>query len=219
MKPDTLLQREQHPLALLAFYVNGTLAGPDLDDVEAHLSACPSCRREAEEWEELAFAVREEPGTQPDSSRAWERLERRIEEERGRPAREARGFWSAAGRSWWRSPSLAWGLAAVQFVLVVGLVVYLAAVRPGGTAWTTLGGPVPSTPEGVRLQVIFQGEAAADEIAELLTSVDGQIVSGPTAQGVYVVAIVRGERTRVESAVTLLQSRPDVVRWVQHETQ
>lgn len=216
MKPDVLQQREQHPLDLLAFYMNGTLAGPDLDDVEAHLSACPSCRREADEWEELAFAAREEPGAQPDSRRAWERLERRIEEERGRPAREARESRSAAGGPWWRSPSLAWGLAAAQFLLAVGLVVYLAAVRPGGPAWTTLGGPVPSEVKGARLQVIFQEEATAEEIADLLGSAAGQIVQGPSGQGVYVVAIP-DRAAAVESAVALFQSRPDLVKWVQHD--
>ena len=216
MKADTLQQSGQHPIDLLAFYVNGTLAGSERGEVEAHLSACPSCRREAEEWEELAFAVEEEPVALPDSRLAWERLEKRIGEER-RLQRETREP-KPPVLAWWRSSSLAWGLAVAQLALVIGLVLYIAAVRPVGTAWTTLGGsPGPSKGEGVRLLVILQEDAAASEIAELLASVEGQIVSGPTAQGAYVVAITGTERAEAESAVALFRSRPDLVKWVQRE--
>lgn len=216
MKPDTLQESGQHPLDLLAFYVNGTLAGPERGGVEAHLLDCPSCRREVREWEDLALVVREEPVALPDSRFAWERLEKRIVEER-RPQRETREPKPAAW-AWWRSPSLAWGLAAAQLALVIGLVLYLAAVRPGGTTWTTLGGPVPSEVEGTRLDVIFQEEATAQGITELLASVKGQIVGGPTAQGVYIVAIAGTERAKAESAVALFRSRQDLVKWVQRET-
>lgn len=215
MRPVTLQEREQHPLDQLAFYVNGTLSGSERGEVESHLSVCPSCRREVKEWEDLALAVEEEPVVLPDSRLAWERLEKRIVEER-RPQRETRGPKPAAW-AWWRSPLLAWGLAAAQFALVVGLVVYLAAVRPAGPAWTTLAGPVPSEVEGARLQVIFQEEATAEEIADLLGSAAGQIVQGPSGQGVYVVAIPDRAAVAVESAVALFQSRPDLVKWVQHD--
>lgn len=217
MKTDALEQSGQHPLDLLAFYVNGTLTGSERGEVEAHLSACPLCRREAEEWEDLALAVEDEFVALPDSRLAWERLERRIGEERRlqRETREPKPLVLA----WWRSPSLAWGLVAAQFVLAVGLVVYLAAVRPVGTAWTTLGGPVPSRAEGARLLVVFQENAAALEISALLESVEGQIVAGPTAQGVYVVAVEGTEHSKAESAMALFRSRPDIVRWVQYETE
>lgn len=217
MKTDALQQSGQHPLDLLAFYVNGTLTGSERGEVEAHLSACPSCRREAEEWEDLALAVEDEFVALPDSRLAWERLERRIGEER-RLQRETREP-KPPVLAWWRSPSLAWGLAAAQLALVIGLVLYIAAVRPVGTAWTTLGGtPVPSKVEGARLHVVLQEEATAEQIAELLGSVKGQIVSGPSAQGVYVVATSGTGRAEIESAVAMFQSRQDLVKWVQLET-
>lgn len=215
MKTDALQQSGQHPLDLLAFYVNGTLAGSERGEVEAHLSTCLSCRREAEEWAEIAFVVREDLAAQPDSSRAWERIERRIERER-RPQREIREPRPPAW-AWWRSPTLAWGLAAAQFVLVVGLAAYLAAVRPEGTTWTTLGGPVQSRAEGARLLVVFQENSAVLEISALLESVEGQIIAGPSAQGVYVVAVEGTERAKAESALALFRSRPELIRWVQYE--
>lgn len=217
MKTDALQQSGQHPLDLLAFYVNGTLTGSERGEVEAHLSACPLCRREVKEWEDLAISVEEEPVVLPDSRLAWERLEKRIGAERRLPGENHEP--RPAAWAWWRSPSLAWGFAAAQLVLVIGLVVYLAAVRPAGPAWTTLGGPVPSEVMGARLQVIFQEEATAEEIAALLGNASGQIVQGPSVQGVYIVAIAGKGHAEIESTVALFQSRQDIVRWVQYETE
>lgn len=203
-----------HPIELLPFYVNGTLPADERSEFENHLASCPDCRCELVEWEALAAAVREEPEETPDPARVWAGFRRRVE-----PKAPASPGW----KSWfaWRPiPPLAWGVAAVQLFAIIILGAYMAASRVEKGAWTTLGGGGIEAPAGdLRLQVVFQPNAAAGEISSLLSSVEGQIVQGPSAHGVYVVAVPSrvAEEKGTGHVVGVFSSRGSLVKWVQHE--
>ena len=213
-----------HPTGLLPLYVNGTLHMEMRAEIESHLRSCPDCRRELIEWEGLAAAVREEPIQMPDPARAWNRLRERRERDEGASTHETAKM--AGLRAWlaWRPlPPLAWGLAAVQLLLILGLALYIAMGRMGredARPWTTLAGPgVGGVEEGARLQIIFREEARAGEIAALLESVEGQIVRGPSGQGAYLVAVPRRavQEKGLSPIIDAIASRQDIVMWVQHE--
>ena len=211
-----------HPTELLPLYVNRTLPEGLRDEVRAHVQACPACRRDAETWEALARAVREQPADVPDPARAWARLRERIQRESPAVGKTAApGPGQRLWRAWQPLPPLAWGLVAAQFLLIVGLAVYIATSRPEEGPWTPLAGPGMERPAGgARLEVVFRENASIAEIAELLESVEGQIVRGPSSQGVYVIAVSdRVAREKGLAAVAeRFRSRSDLVKWVQLET-
>lgn len=203
-----------HPNELLPLYASGGLAPDLLQSVSSHLASCIACREELSEWTAISAAVREDEVEAPDPDRAWEKLQARVKADSGQERAAARGR-RRASDLFRPFPALGWGLAAAQLAVIVGLVVYIASGPRGEIPWVPLGGGMEAPAKGARLQVVFQEEATAEEIADLLGSAAGQIVQGPSVQGVYVVAIPDRAEVAVESAVALFQSRPDLVKWVQ----
>ena len=60
---------------------------------------------------------------------------------------------------------------------------------------------------GPRLRVIFANAATMGEIQEILRSIDGSIVTGPTALGVYTVVLPVGARLEPTLAPVLVRLR------------
>lgn len=101
-----------HPSELLPWFVNGTLEGEELHQVEEHLRSCLSCRREVEELRKLRSGVKEQAPVPP--AGGLERLMDELEVER-------RGPRSGGFRLW----SPVWGgLIAATLVAAVGIGVW-----------------------------------------------------------------------------------------------
>src|SRR5262249_43796279 len=99
-------------------------------------------------------------------------------------------------------------LIAVQAVAIATLV----GQRPG--AYQAASGP--QTGDGIALLVTFADDAKATAISQLLAELDGSIVDGPKAGGVYKVRLRTEDRSQAarEVLVRKLADRPDVVRAV-----
>lgn len=155
-----------HPDELLPWYANGTLAGAELEAVEAHLRGCARCRAEVELLGELREKVKQSaPVAVPDEVG----LQRLL--------REARRSRLAHPHRWLR-PALAAAVAAI--------VVQAALI---GWLWTTRA-PVmeplgEGTPAGVVLQVRFDPAAPEARIRAFLQDHDAVVIDGPSALGVY----------------------------------
>lgn len=74
-----------HPEILLPWYVNGTLDGEELRQVEEHLRSCLACRREVDELRQLRRRVKEVAGEPPSSG--VDRLMQALAAEAPRPRR------------------------------------------------------------------------------------------------------------------------------------
>ena len=196
MRMSGFLRRDHRRLGdLLPWYVNGTLEGNELADVEAHLEDCASCRSELAREQQLAAGVRRSEEMSFSYERAFERLTRRLDAEpvgeSRRLPREANGWGVARARRalGGLAPATRLALVAQAAAIVVLLLMVARADEPRGefrtlSAPTTLGSVSLSL-----LRVVFVEDAQESEIRALLQEIDGLFVDGPTSFGVYTIAI------------------------------
>jgi anti-sigma factor RsiW len=100
-----------HPSEILPWFVNGTLEGEELRDVEEHLRSCLTCRREVKELRELRRGVQRAAPQPPPGG--LERLMDEVGAERRGPGPPRSGI------RFWRP--LATGLIAATMMAAVGL--------------------------------------------------------------------------------------------------
>ncbi len=198
-----------HPDELLPWYANGTLEEPERARVEAHLAECARCREELSFLTTLAASVRsaDESGA-PGEFGGEFGLKRLLREVGQSPPNRASA--RGAHRTWWR-PALA--AAAVLVIAVQGVVI--GRLYQQTTYLQPLSGPAAAA--GVVLQVRFDPGARESDIRAALQSVDGTLVGGPGALGVYRVRL-RGladdDAAALARRVAELRARRGVVDFV-----
>jgi anti-sigma factor RsiW len=188
---------------LLPWYVNGSLAQPERERVEAHLAVCRRCEEEARACRrtaaEIAGAGEVAPSPHPIQ---FQRVLARIEESE----REERhgGGWRllAPFRSLVQAtPRPLRGALVAQAAVIFLLVGFLAwgSLRPGSPApspagsspaiYRTLSDPAPAPVPTFRLRVMFSPKATEREIRGLLLGIRGEITAGPSPLGLYTVQV------------------------------
>ena len=102
--------------------------------------------------------------------------------------------------------------------LILVLAVYVALPRPDDQAFGTLSGS-SSTTSGVRINVIFQAGTTAEAMRRALVDVGANIVSGPSAAGVYVVALPTrdDDDPTVQKAIDTLRGNTEVIQFAERE--
>jgi hypothetical protein len=195
MNRDSAPRRSTHESvqAMLPWYANHTLEERDRDSVEAHLEHCSACCTEVELHAAIAARICAGRDIHPAPAAGLRALMERIEAHEGSPARR----WLRRLRERLQEKGLERALMA-QAATILLLVVVLGwlVTRPEPPAeYRTLGTPagVPSI-AGPQLRLELHGTMTAAELKELLLKVDGQIVHGPSPQGVYIVELT-GETT------------------------
>ena len=202
---------------LLPWYANGTLPDGERRTVEAHLAECPRCREEAVACRHLGEAVRQTEETAPAAHPArLARLLERIEDEEQRAPRAPWQGLSALIRA---TPPLARGALAAQLIFLVALTGLLVRwswseeeTAPPPPAYRTLseGAPAPAAPASTaRLRLVFAPGTTEQEVRNLLLGIRGQIVSGPSALGVYTVEVPAGPDP-LEKVLAHLRAQPGV---------
>ncbi|MGE5240612.1 MAG: anti-sigma factor family protein [Bacteroidota bacterium] len=194
-------KRIDHPDELLPWYVNGTLANGERQDVEAHLQSCERCRQEVAWLQNLRTQVKDDTASSPGELGLHRLL------------REAKAPRSVARqpRQWWR-PALA---AAAVLIVIQSAVLINVMNRPA--AITPLGGPVA---EGVVLQVKFAPDATEAQIRQLLQQVQASLISGPGALGVYRVrleGVTIAQDQAIQHVINELTGRRDVITYAARE--
>jgi len=209
----------QHVAELLPWYVNGTLGSVEHDAVSAHLSGCPACREEAAQCESLAAAVRRAPDAIAASDGG--RLARVLA---GIELLEAAGAKRAGWRERWRA-GVGWladllrhtpgpvrvGLAAqaALLVLVVGLAAWPAVLSPPAPYRTLSDDGARRTGE-VLVHVVFAEDITERELRTLLGQIRARIADGPSAAGVYTLAVEGSTPGSTAPIVDILRSDPKV---------
>lgn len=200
--------------AMLPWYVNGTLDEGGQAQVRAHLRSCSACREEAALHERIAAHVCSGRQVHPVPLASLDHLMERIE------AHEARRFrrWLQQCGRWLRGKSLERALIA-QAVTICLLVLMLAwlVIRPEPTAeYRTLGSPPNSAlPAAPQLRVQLHDSLTTAQVQRLLLRIDGQIVHGPTADGVYIIELAEGvasDGRATREIATWLSEQPGVER-------
>jgi|DewCreStandDraft_4_1066084.scaffolds.fasta_scaffold69561_3 hypothetical protein len=157
------------------------------DDREA--DAPPWARRLRAHWEAQTPDF--------DAQRTWVGLEARL--------RRERSTWQRL-RAWAVRPlgagALGFGAGAACAFLAAVLVWGPSPSRDGGADFTPLAGAQrPSSTTAAHLQVVFRPTARVAEIEALLGSLGLEVVAGPGALGVWVVAVAPTDAERVRQAL------------------
>jgi len=190
----------------LPWYVNGTLDREEADEIRSHAANCVTCRGRLIELE----ALREAVDTVPDHG---------FDRERGLAALRARfGSQRRAGgdQSFMRrlgGGSLRWLVVAQAAALAfaLGLVLDQRAAIEDAAEYRTLSAPAASPAAAPRLRLLFTDEITQGEIRALLAGVGGRIVDGPSALGLYVVALDSSAQLEpVATRITVLRSTAGV---------
>jgi hypothetical protein len=196
---------------LLPWYANGTLSAEEHAAVEQHLNSCAACRGELRWLREVSAATidlaEEAPPMEPSFSKALAAVDK-WEQSKSRSAFGPIARWFSAI---WNPPAqLARYAMAAQFALIVGLCVVLwFSHREAKTTYTTLSGSESSTSGGVKLTVSFAPNTTVDEISRILSEIGGNIVGGPSANGICIVQLPAGASKDAEVQATIDTLRQD----------
>lgn len=194
---------------LLAWYVNGTLAGPDRDRVEAALRDDAGASSKVA-WERAVHgAVKNDPALEIASDRGLFQVMQRIRADTATKAapRTAQDGWLSSLREkfqWTPALALACGVVAVQFAVIgqMWMVRGEEGEYAGVRAWTS--GQHASV---VFIRIAFKAESLAGDVSSLLRSVQAEIVSGPSQLGDYYLLL---DKRSAKDALSLLQGNTNV---------
>jgi hypothetical protein len=196
---------------LLPWFLNGTLGGEELAQVEEHLRACPGCRSELE-CARLLRSAYVESDLMPDAAAALAKLRPKLLDE-AMPAQQTRrpgrrpAVPTGVGPAWvipaWFKVAL-----AAQFALIFALGWAVIQPERAGLAYHTLASASAPQHAAGSLVVVFDPAAPQREVARILHLAGGRIVDGPTASNGLVIAVAQGG---LQSALTHLRAEPAVV--------
>lgn len=205
---------------LLPWYVNGTLPAEERSAVEVHLGSCLRCREEVRSCQTLEEMVQgsEELAPSPHPVQLARLLTRIDEAEREEAKAQSRGRRLAAALLALmpripRPASPVRGMLAAQLavlLLIAGVVLWQQwqAEEPPAV-YRTFSDPAPAAGEGTLIRMRFAEDTPEREIRELLLSVRGEIVAGPSPFGIYTVEVApRGDS--LPGVLTHLRAQPKV---------
>ena len=212
--------------ALLPAYVSRTLTPDEQQQVEHHLQSCSTCRQELQEVQTmqtaLKTAIQKRPGPSP---AAFAKVMSRIHQDTRTAPKAIR---IENENSWWESMEKAfrslfeirWVPALASF-LIVGQAVLLLSVLGGPEGQV---GPRPGLiiergiPQGapaipiIKIQIEFVETAQEIQIRNLVKELGGQIVNGPTKEGLYTLGFSQQETRSPESLLSALHTHPELIK-------
>lgn len=234
MTEQSHISEFSHPTAsLLPFYLNGTLTEAERQEVDRHLVECESCRRELEEMRSLQVNVKSYFSTLPQPPadvfgkvKAQILDESPLERKESPPvsARETRSLGtrfqdylhSLFATHW--APALAVSLILGQAVVLFWTLTF-PSTAPRGAEDQEFGPvierSVPQAPVPIarqRLRIAFQDHTPEHIIRRTIRHLDGRIVDGPTAEGVYIIEVPESDAERLETIIQELDENKDVIR-------
>ena len=209
--------------ALLPWYLTGRLSAEEKLRVERQLQFSEALSRELESLKALRTAVvRSTDELAPPSGDGYTRLMARID------ADEGAGEPGRAGRLWHRLTGLLQDASPLRLrpaYALVAAVILFQAVAIGGLVVERIASPrdyeIASPTDPVRefptVLVAFRDELPAAALRQIVYDLDGNIVKGPTPEGVYVIEIRRPLEgpDQLDRIVEALRARGDAVRFAE----
>jgi hypothetical protein len=203
---------------LLPWYATGTLEPDEASAVEAHLAVSAEARAELANFRVLHEVVQDtsgepefNPGLVNDALAQIDSYEReRAEREEGRGILGwlRRNFVPA----WEATPSLTRAAVAAQFALMLAL--GGALLLPERDGFTTVGGGSDSAQ--ARIAIGFTEATREAELRELVRELEGTIVGGPSALGLYTIELPQSAEAseEIDALIETVRARKDRVRYV-----
>jgi hypothetical protein len=216
MKPMPLKTYTAHQelSLLLPWYVNKTLHGAELKDLENHLAVCLVCKREMNQLQKLAQAVSQSGAGDSAEQAAFSRLKKRLHGDQ--PPILATPLGQSQTKQQ-ESTALRPALA-----MAAALLVSLSIIMPSSTGDNAKAGNPFRTlssdkqPDAIKtneIRVVFAQHASQHDKDIILDQVHGHIVGEkPTAQGVYTVRLGNDiAATHLLDTIDLLRKNSKVI--------
>lgn len=166
------MNKDEQILALMPWYVNGTLSDDEQAQVQDLLERSSEARAELDFLRTLQRQIRQEPLAAP-SEIGWRRLQREITPRQGEQRR-------------WYQPLMA---AAAMLVIALQLTLLF---RSDPEPVELLGShPSLAVEDAWVVQLRFQEDADWIAVMTLLTEMDARLVDGPSSLGLVRVAVAR----------------------------
>lgn len=199
---------------LIPWWVNGRLADAEARQVESHLARCAECRADVEVEQRLRAAVRHKSAVAYAPQVSLQKLLSHIEDvEREMPTRPAPG---APG-----TPPATAVASGTRWKVAAGVLLGLGLGLLASSGWqsTRAGGPAayrtatsaqPATARAAQVRVVFSSTTSVEELTRIVAGNGLTIVDGPSASGVYDLALAAGSRDSAAVAVVRLRADPRV---------
>ena len=210
---SSIAREHQEILALLPWYVNGSIGEHERQRVDAHLILCTGCREDLAQEQRIYQGMIAETAVEYMPASSLKRLQARLDGVVGAASANVGAEVSAARRPGRRSTPWQGWMAASVAVMAVALSL-LAADRwmqspAHGLApdYYTVTTPAAHAP-GEVIRAVFSPTITLVELQAILDEAQLRIVSGPTEAGVY--SLAANSRRPVSSSLALLREHPKV---------
>ena len=192
---------------LLPWYVNGTLSDDERARVETYLAASAGAREEVELLRRLRDHVKESQPAQSPGELGLKRLQREIAAERKPASTPAQAAPAGGSPGWWRP-------AAIAAALVIAIQGALLFQTWQGGGVVDIAGSGQAGGGIAVIEATFAPEATEAQIRAALQAIDGRLIDGPGALGVYRIQLIGvdgADEEAIRAALAALAARPDVV--------
>jgi hypothetical protein len=198
---------------LIPQYLNKSLSPEKRKEFEEVLKNNPDLKKEVSEFLAIKKAYEEmEKELAPPSDALYEKIQTAIKSSPDYAARPGIGAWEKAlegFRKFCLSPRVSWSVAAVQFAVIVLL---LVSVMPKDADFHTLTSTDISKKDEIRINLVFEPDTREKEMREILNRIGAKIVDGPSRQGLYIIGI--SAEAQAEKALLFL-NREKVVKYAE----
>ena len=202
---------------LLPWYVNEGLSPQEVSQVETHLKDCPACQSEMERCQELSLSVKTNQQDEwTPSAPHFAKVLANVDafENRRQKSKDAPG-WFAKWFPWLiDTPGPARFTLALQGALVVALATTLLVrgLVPTQTYQTLSQPNAHSMAGGQQVRLVFSDDLTEKEMRGLLIGIQARLVAGPTALGVYTIALElpNSNAQTMQQALATLRGHPKV---------
>jgi len=182
---------------LIPLYLNQRLSEKERSAFEHGLHQYPELKNELKEFSEIQESYKEiEKDIPLPSDTLYQRVLKNIQPQmKFTLVPEKRGYLGQAQdilKRVFNSPRVSWGIVAVQFAIILILLIALPKEDP----FRTLTSRTPLPAEGIKINVIFDKESKEKEIMDLLIKAGAIIIRGPSPEGLYIIEIERKQDIR-----------------------
>ncbi len=179
----------------LPWYVNRQLSDDQIAEIEQRLKTDPALQQEAAFLTGLRKQIRHSAQTSPGEF-GLHRLMRDIDRKENAPPLLKR--WKALA-------------VAASLFMVVQAGVMVSMMKSGDTGIVPLSG---GDYHGTVIQLQFRDRTTAADISRLLLSLDGSMIEGPSASGVYRIRLETTEADVLDRQIQQLKNNTEVVDFV-----
>ena len=200
----TIIITAQECEFLLPYYLNGSLTKDEIKQVEQALAENETLRQELGFLQELHSQVQQQKQQNSPGELGLKRLQKRLKGQQAIDNNSQQQKTLSTTKNRWQFAAM-----AACLMLVVQTINHIET----GDTYQAAGGTTITQYQGKIASVTFSPTATEQQIRTLFLETNVFIVDGPSALGIYRLAIVDGSDTTIKS----LASRVDIIESIQAE--